>query len=125
VQQPTFDARRLAGKPTCSAYYFFMVVVIIRYETTAAARWALLFIVRTFFNDAFTVAVWTSFHTCLMWMTENPSAKVMQGDQGWKLDSRCMSPGVALHVGAGSLISCPVSDAVRKPMDVVALPAAT
>src|SRR3954468_19140459 len=43
-----FDARRLAGKPTCSAYYFFMVVVIIRYETTAAARWALLFIVRTF-----------------------------------------------------------------------------
>ena len=63
----TFDARRLAGKPTCSAYYFFMVVVIIRYETTAAARWALLFIVRTFFNDAFTVAVWTSFHTCLMW----------------------------------------------------------
>jgi hypothetical protein len=27
----------------------------------------LLFIVRTFFNDAFTVAVWTSFHTCLMW----------------------------------------------------------
>ena len=32
-----------------------MVVVIIRYETTAAARWALLFIVRTFFNDAFTV----------------------------------------------------------------------
>ena len=58
---------RLAGKPTCSAYYFFMVVVIIRYETTAAARWALLFIVRTFFNDAFTVAVWTSFHTCLMW----------------------------------------------------------
>jgi hypothetical protein len=58
---------RLAGKPTCSAYYFFMVVVIIRYETTATARWALLFIVRTFFNDAFTVAVWTSFHTCLMW----------------------------------------------------------
>ena len=43
-----------------------MVVVIIRYETTAAARWALLFIVRAFFNDAFTVAVWTSFHTCLM-----------------------------------------------------------
>ena len=60
-------AKRLTGKPTCSAYHFFMVVVTIRYRTTAAARWALLFIVRTFFNDTFTVAVWTSFHTCLMW----------------------------------------------------------
>src|SRR5207342_2431581 len=70
------------GKPTCSAYYFFMVVVIIRYETTAAARWALLFIVRTFFNDAFTVAVWTSFHTCLMWMTENPSSQGNAGGPG-------------------------------------------
>jgi hypothetical protein len=55
-----------------------MVVVIIRYETTAAARWALLFIVRTFFNDAFTVAVWTSFHTCLMWSRRRiRQAKVM------------------------------------------------
>ena len=32
---------------------------------------------------------------------------------------------MALHVGTGSLIACPVSDAVRKPMDVAALPAAT
>jgi hypothetical protein len=61
-------AKRLAGKPTGSAYYFFMVGVIIRYKTTAAARWALLFVVCTFFNDTFTVAVWTSFHTCLMWV---------------------------------------------------------
>jgi len=46
-----------------SPYYFFMLVVfVIRYETTAAARWALLFIVRTFFNYAFAVAPWTSFH---------------------------------------------------------------
>ena len=66
IMQRWCEIYGLAGKPTCSAYYFFMVVVIIRYETTAAARWALLFIVRTFFNDAFTVAVWTSFHTCLM-----------------------------------------------------------
>jgi hypothetical protein len=40
--------------------YFFMVVVVVRYETTATARWALLFIVRAFFNDTITVAVWTA-----------------------------------------------------------------
>ena len=43
-------------------YYFFLAIVIISYETTATARWALLFIVRAFFNDAITVAVWTGFH---------------------------------------------------------------
>jgi hypothetical protein len=32
---------------------------------------------------------------------------------------------VALHVETGSLILCPVSGAVRKQMDVAALPAAT
>ena len=37
-------------------------VVGVRYETTAAARWALLFIVRAFFNDTITVTVWTGFH---------------------------------------------------------------
>ena len=45
-------------------YYFFLAVVVIRYETTATARWALLFIVRAFFNDTITVAVWTCFHVC-------------------------------------------------------------
>jgi hypothetical protein len=45
-------------------YYFFLAVVVIRYETTATARWALLFIVRAFFNDTITVAVWTGFHAC-------------------------------------------------------------
>ena len=49
-------------------YYFFPVVIVIRYETTATARWALLFIVRTFFNDTITVAVWTGFHVRLMRM---------------------------------------------------------
>jgi hypothetical protein len=48
-----------------SPYYFFGVIVI-RYETTAAARRALLFIVRAFFKNAFTVAIWTSFHVHLM-----------------------------------------------------------
>ena len=43
-----------------SASYFFIIVVI-RHETTAAARWALPLIVRTLFNDAVTVAVWTGF----------------------------------------------------------------
>jgi len=43
-----------------SASYFFIIIVI-RHETTAAARWALPLIVRTLFNDAVTVAVWTGF----------------------------------------------------------------
>ncbi|MGB8394586.1 MAG: hypothetical protein WCE27_13295, partial [Pseudolabrys sp.] len=38
-------------------YYFFMLVVVVRYETTATARWALLFIVRAFFDDTITIAV--------------------------------------------------------------------
>jgi hypothetical protein len=45
-----------------------MVVVVIRYETTATARWALLFIVRAFFNDTITVVVWTGFHVRLTGM---------------------------------------------------------
>ncbi|MFZ2092188.1 MAG: hypothetical protein WAU99_10670 [Pseudolabrys sp.] len=44
-------------------YYFFVAVVVVSYETTATARWALLFIVRAFFNDTITVAVWTGFHS--------------------------------------------------------------
>ena len=53
-------------------YYFFLAVVVIRYETTATARWALLFIVRAFFNDTITVAVWTGFHVRLMGMLPSP-----------------------------------------------------
>jgi hypothetical protein len=48
-----------------SLYHFFMVVIVIRYETTAAAPWALLFLVPTFFKDPIAIAVWTSFHVCL------------------------------------------------------------
>jgi len=55
----------LLHERSLSPYYFFIVVIVIRYETTAAARWALLFIVRTFFNYAFAVALWASFHTRL------------------------------------------------------------
>ncbi len=47
-------------------YYFFLAVVVIRYETTATAVWALLFIVRAFFNDTITVAVWTGSHVCAL-----------------------------------------------------------
>ena len=52
--------------PAGSACYFF-IIIFIRHETTAAARWALPLIVRTLFNDAVTVAVWTGFgfHVCL------------------------------------------------------------
>jgi hypothetical protein len=38
-----------------------MVVVVIRYETTATARWTLMFIVRIFANYTIAIAVWTSF----------------------------------------------------------------
>ena len=50
--------------PVGSLCYFFIIIVI-RHETAAAARWALLLIVRALFNDAITVAVWTGFHVCL------------------------------------------------------------
>ena len=53
------------GPPAGSAYYFFIVTIVIRHKTLAAARWALLLIVRAFFNDAVTVAVWTGLHVCL------------------------------------------------------------
>jgi hypothetical protein len=56
---------RLRGTAHCTvsagSYYFPIVVVIIRYEPTAAARWASLFIISTFFNNAFTITVWTRF----------------------------------------------------------------
>jgi hypothetical protein len=42
------------------------MVVVIRYETKAAARWTLMFIVGTFINYTITIAVWTSFHVCLI-----------------------------------------------------------
>src|SRR5215510_6268805 len=47
-------------------YYFLMAVIVIRYEATTTARWASFFSVRTFFNDAITVAIWTGFHARLM-----------------------------------------------------------
>jgi len=63
-----------------SPYYFFGVIVI-RYETTAAARRALLFIVCAFFNYAFAVAIWTSFHVGLMhvrWLPPGTSSTNVQ-----------------------------------------------
>ena len=36
------------------------------------ARWALLFIVRAFFNDTITVAVWTGFHVYASWDATTP-----------------------------------------------------
>jgi hypothetical protein len=50
-----------------------MAVVVVGYETTATARWALRFIVRAFFIDTITVAVWTGFHVRLMRMLPHPS----------------------------------------------------
>jgi hypothetical protein len=51
---------RQIGSPAGSACYF-LIIIVIRHETTAAARWALLLIVRALSNDAITVAVWTGF----------------------------------------------------------------
>jgi len=43
------------------------------------ARWALLFIVRAFFNDTITVAVWTGFHVRLMGMLYPSPAIISAG----------------------------------------------
>jgi hypothetical protein len=43
----------------------FVIVIIIGHKTAAAAPWALLLIVRTLFNDAFAIAIWTGFHVRL------------------------------------------------------------
>jgi hypothetical protein len=61
-------ACRASSIPPPCVYYFFLAVVVIGYETTATARWTLLFIVRAFFNDTITVAVRTGFHMRLMGM---------------------------------------------------------
>jgi hypothetical protein len=50
-----------------SVALFLLLLLVIRYETTATTRWALLFIVRAFFDDTVTVAVWTGFHVCASW----------------------------------------------------------
>ena len=54
------SAVRQIGLPAGGACYF-LIIIVIRHETTAAARWALPLVVRTLFNDAITVAVWTGF----------------------------------------------------------------
>src|SRR5215471_14558545 len=54
-------------------YYFLMAVIVIRYETAATARWTSQFIVRAFFNDTITVAVWTGFHARLIHILPHPS----------------------------------------------------
>jgi hypothetical protein len=60
-----FLLRRLM--PTVGSACYFFIIIFVGHETTAAARWASLLIVRTLFNDAITVALWTGFgfHMCL------------------------------------------------------------
>ena len=50
---------RIGHQPASASYFF--IIIVIRHETTAAARWALPLFVRTLFNYAITVAVWTGF----------------------------------------------------------------
>jgi hypothetical protein len=59
---------RGASSIRLSCVYDVLVVVVVRYKTIPAARRALLFIVRAFFNDTITVAVWTGFHVRLIAM---------------------------------------------------------
>jgi hypothetical protein len=47
------------------------IIIVIRHETTAAARWALLLFVRTLFNDAITIALWTGFHVMPPWKSSS------------------------------------------------------
>ena len=67
-----FASQRLCSIRLPCVYYFLLAVAVIRYETTATARWTLLFIVRAFFSDTITVAVWTGFHVRLMEMLPRP-----------------------------------------------------
>jgi hypothetical protein len=79
----------------CLDYLFAVVVIIIvRYETTATTRWALLFIVRAFFNDPITVAVWTGFHVLTGCSTETGSdaGKVFFRASSSAFSSRLRSP---------------------------------
>jgi hypothetical protein len=65
---------RIASSAGSACY--FVIVIVIGHETTTAARWALLLIVRTLFNDAITVALWTGFHVCLPVNTSARSARL-------------------------------------------------
>jgi hypothetical protein len=71
-----------------------MGVVVVRYETTATARWALLFIVCAFFNDTITVAIWTGFHVLTGCSTETGSdaGKVFFRASSSAFSSRLRSP---------------------------------
>src|SRR5215475_11264162 len=74
-------------------YYFLMAVIVIRYETAATARWTSPFIVRAFFNDTITVAVWTGFHARLIHILPHPSngSAAMGGNTNGSVIRWCFS----------------------------------
>jgi hypothetical protein len=75
-----------------------MVAVVVRYETTATAHWALQSIVRAFFNDTITVAVWTVFMCArLMRILPHPSSwrSVVGGMMGSVMHWCFADPAVA------------------------------
>lgn len=65
------DPKRMSGRPfhgirsPANSACHFVVIIVIGHEATATAPRALLLIVRTLFNDAFAIAVWTGFHVPL------------------------------------------------------------
>jgi hypothetical protein len=58
------------SRPSTSSALRFLTHDVIK--KTSLCCWALLFIVRAFFNDTITVAVRTGFHVCLMGMLPQP-----------------------------------------------------
>jgi hypothetical protein len=95
---------------SAGSYDFLIVVVIIRYKPTAAARWASLFIIRTFFNNAFTITVWTRFlchvnasESLACGLTTTPEKKSQQ-HPNWRLPigvGLCRNIGLDLLRGTG------------------------
>jgi hypothetical protein len=67
-----YDPKRTSAVHFAGLGHHFFIIIVIRHESTAAARWALLLIVSTLFNDAITVAVWTGFHVCLQRPMKSP-----------------------------------------------------
>ena len=64
-------------------YHFVIIIVFIRYETTAAACWALLLIIRTLFDDAITIAVWTGFHVRFSVALSSKASHVLVYNRGF------------------------------------------
>ena len=99
-----------------------MAIVVVRYKTTASTRRALSFIVRAFFDDTITVAVWTGFHVRLMRMLPHPSngRATMDGMMQMQCYSLCFAdPAVANSLAAVFDASDQAMSALPPKADIV------